>query len=402
MTTVRRAALVCLLASVGACSRRTNPDGLIAPLGPGSKLPGGYSVEGSALADDGTVHVRIGGPAGSVDVRFGRRDGSTPAFAHTRHCSVLYEAGLPEGSPTPDELALAIGALVEAASAHDGLCASLPAPGRSPPSAPAEKPHAADAGRRVLEDYVREVAGILDSRDLSSIPFLLDRVQAKVLDLVPGTDPAGLDRIDSLTRLRAAGYMRCRAVAERDPSWCEPLDVAWSNETRKCKAVSGMWALVIDGVVRKGGDCASVLDKKDWYFGNLEGNGPSFCTSIASGDPDLCPQWFDGTRGTPICAVAALRGETGPCKEWQEKHPPWWLGCCEAFGDRVASFLDPSATPRTSPEMGAISGDASGCGRALHAGLAADLHGIFGVEDREAESPGGVPADCRPIIPWLP
>jgi hypothetical protein len=263
-----------------------------------------------------------------------------------------------------------------------------PTVGREP-----EKP---PSGQEAFNALVSGMGEGLDAMDAGAVKRSIDAAWDQILLIDPDTPASEQSELYNLSVFRASGYVRCAVLVNRDPSLCETLDGLLSEETRKCRAVTALWVIVADEVMRQGRDCSEVVDSQVWSFENLEDHGSAFCGAISNGKPDQCPAEFDGTPGSPLCTVAAARGAPDACRS-EEHRPPWWQECCEEFGRRFAAFVDPAASPGTSPELGAISGDAQGCLRALRAGLLADVGSLFGLTGAEGSYGNG---ECRPVIPW--
>ncbi len=248
---------------------------------------------------------------------------------------------------------------------------------------------------------------MLDRRDLQGFDVLVQETWERFETLSPaGLDFRDMAFLEVKGRQRLGGYARCKVLASGDPTWCDVLDTMWPGDTAHCKAVASLWYLVGKRVIRDGESCSSVVGEASWHFEFLEDHGPALCTAIADARPDLCPEFFDGTPGAPICEVAASRDGAGICRERGEKHE-WWKACCERFASRFRAFVDPGATSGTSPELGAVSGDEKGCARALQGGLVQDLGFLLGIagharpDDTDAALKGGEAA-CRPLVPWEP
>ncbi len=265
-------------------------------------------------------------------------------------------------------------------------------------------PTQATSGEEAFDIFIAKLLRLAENRDPAGIDDLLSTTWRDIRERAPGIAPESEAALQTRTRLWLTGWARCQVLASRDPSWCGMLDGLLPDETHKCKAVTSMWVLVGDEVVRKGGSCAAIQGRTKWHFSNLEGHGPAFCAAISERRPELCPDDFDGTPGSPICEVAAGRPVGEICAADPDR-PGWWAACCTLFGERFAAFLDPAATFATSPELGALSGDAAGCARALEEGLGKDLGFLFGMgafPELLSQVVVGGQAACRPLVPWSP
>lgn len=115
----RQLALVPILLVVG-CASHGEAGALVSEID-GAELVGGYRVTDVEIGEL-SMKVRMDGPEGGVVVVFSRRDDSSEAFTRTASCDVRYFANLPEGSPTPEGLSLAVQDLADRVSARDSAC----------------------------------------------------------------------------------------------------------------------------------------------------------------------------------------------------------------------------------------------------------------------------------------
>ncbi len=284
------------------------------------------------------------------------------------------------------------------------LALCLAASGCKPPAQPLP-PGGGEQGdpvARLLDDHVQEVVRLATGRELEKIPLLVDATSERLHALDPGAHVQSGAFISNKTRHRVAAYLRCAVLATGDPTWCDELQDSWTDEMRHCKGISALWTLVGLRAIREGEDCASLVALEGWLPLFVEDAALGLCESMSSGRPDECP-WPEGTEDQVTCLAVAHRDGSTVCHEVDpDKRPDWWPGCCERFTESFVTFISPSATPGTSPAMGAASGDVDGCREALASTLRADLAPFFhgpGDIPPESELSSGESA-CRLMLLW--
>ena len=292
---------------------------------------------------------------------------SADAFAAKEADLQLPDAGKPETDPK--QRCMANFLKVEAARREDERLLE--------PAFLKVKLHAALAA--LLDSVVMDAkARGFKTAEKNAIGIVEGRVNAQVASL-----------IKNILKERLAAYASCMAVASRDATWCGAAGEAWDDVGPACARNFGIYVLIVQEVIPGKKSCGEALSKvKD-----LEGDEPrAFCEALSQQKPELCP-WESLSVGNVLCQSAAARGTTTICSEgkFDVDFPARDEACCEQFGWRFANVVGLGAEAYIIPEVGAISGDAEGCARALRWGLMEDLGPEFdlGVPLPKGTDPAG-------------
>jgi hypothetical protein len=220
------------------------------------------------------------------------------------------------------------------------------------------------------------------SADAAEGRFDLARTHA--LDMAKGTvGEQDMSLIDNVLKMRLTAFASCMSLASKSDSWCVGVGKAWSESSLECYKNYTIFVLIAGEVIAGKKSCADVMKKLKVYEDEVK---MPFCEALSRSKPELCPG-EELSFGNVMCQSAASRGTTNICKKGnfadtfdRDYH------CCELLGWRFANVVDGTADGYVIPELGALSGDAKGCGRALTWGLVGDLGPVF---DLEVPAPPG-------------
>lgn len=211
----------------------------------------------------------------------------------------------------------------------------------------------------------------------------LGGVMEQQIKIIERVDPglAGVVRpvLAKAVRVRVGAYATCMSLAEDDISWCTEQDASWEGERQACQVMHTVHRRIGLGVIRKGGDCAGVMEGSPEVYGIDAAGWVEVCEAFRDMKPEGCPPGLD-TGVAAMCRAAAARSGHEHCKIEEGVHSALWEPCCSKFAYRLGAVGSGKADPGLIPEQGALSGDRDGCERALVWGLFVDLAGLFGIE----------------------
>jgi hypothetical protein len=235
------------------------------------------------------------------------------------------------------------------------------------------------AARRhaVLVAHIDEVRVVLREGDGDDLERIVADTYARMQTIMPEANETHLVLLEAVTGVRAHGYATCRSVTDDDIGWCEGLDEDLAGGPASCEVMYTLYRTIVAHAVREGMGCEEALEDVPEVAGVDAQAWRGICEAVAAIDPATCPP-PDDMAGV-MCHVALDRRGEDLCETYRPEEERW-SDCCARYRWRLSQVLNGSLDPRLSPETGALSGERSGCDRALAWGLFRDLAAMFGVE----------------------
>lgn len=257
-----------------------------------------------------------------------------------------------------------------------------------------------------LMDFITAVADLADRKAFGELEALGETTGGEVKIYKPDWSESHAMYMMFMAREGLSSFAACRALNDDDTTWCEALEGTSDEGVKTCSRLHFYYRTLATRVILEQTDCQEAMSEASLPGGMSAEEAIKGCQAVVDQRPDDCP-FEKGTRRSALCRALAARDGRGPCEEFKSEHQDRWVPCCQSFAWRFANVAGGMEDPRLVPELGALTGEPSGCERALVWDLFARLAPLFGVVGVEGKSTPPIAGEPRPEpcpyqVQWSP